>query len=112
MTEVNRELEQPEVWQQPERAQALGKERAQLENSVKVLQRLHTGLSDAIDLVQMAKEEDDESLFAEVSAETAVLAKELEQLEFQRMFSGEMDPNNAYLDIQAGSGGDRSAGLG
>jgi peptide chain release factor 2 len=70
-----------------------------------VLDLLSTGSRDAADLVQMAAEEDDEATVEEMEAEVAVLMQQLEQLEFRRMFDGPMDANNAYLDIQAGSGG-------
>lgn len=63
------------------------------------------GLGDAGDLLELAAAEDDEDTFNAVSGDLADLQKQLEGLEFRRMFSGEMDPNNAFLDIQAGSGG-------
>ncbi len=69
------------------------------------LDQLSTGSSDATELVQMAAEEDDESAVEEIEAEVAALLQQLEQLEFRRMFDGPMDAKNAYLDIQAGSGG-------
>lgn len=95
----------PKVWDDPERAQALGKERSDLELIVKTIDNLTSGLSDAESLLDMAVEEDDEGTVADIVADLESLDKELEKLEFRRMFSGEMDPNNAYLDIQAGSGG-------
>jgi len=66
---------------------------------------LEGGLADAVDLLDMAVEEDDVQAADEVQAELNSMQAELEELEFRRMFSGEMDPNSAYLDIQAGSGG-------
>ena len=105
LTEVERELEDPSVWNEPERAQNLGRERASLADIVGTLDDLSTGLDDASELLEMAVEEDDEGAVADVTAELAQLQKRLEGLEFRRMFSGEMDENNAYLDIQAGSGG-------
>ncbi|QIB51096.1 peptide chain release factor 2 [Pseudomonas sp. OIL-1] len=105
LTEVERELEDPSVWNDPERAQGLGKERAQLAQIVETLDGMHAGLADASELLEMAAEEDDESAVADVVTELERLQVSLEKLEFRRMFSGEMDPNNCYLDIQAGSGG-------
>ncbi|GGI89684.1 peptide chain release factor 2 [Halopseudomonas pertucinogena] len=105
LTEVERELEDPSVWNEPERAQNLGRERASLADIVGTLDDLSTGLDDASELLEMAVEEDDEGAVADVTAELAQLQKRLEALEFRRMFSGEMDENNACLDIQAGSGG-------
>ncbi|MBU2967274.1 peptide chain release factor 2 [Amphritea sp. 2_MG-2023] len=105
LEEVNRELEDSAVWSEPERAQALGKERAMLEGVVKTIDDLTSGVTDARELLDMAVEEDDEDTVEEVRTEVANLEAMLNQLEFRRMFSGEADGNNAYLDIQAGSGG-------
>jgi len=83
----------------------LGRERSQLETIVNTLDLLNEQLNDATELVQMGAEEDDEETVTTVESDLADLQKQLEGLEFRRMFSGEMDPNNAYLDIQSGSGG-------
>lgn len=98
-------MAQPDVWNQPDRAQALGQERSALENVVKTIENLTDGVSDAADLLDMAVEENDEATLEDVKGDLGRLESELEVLEFRRMFSGEMDPNNAYVDIQAGSGG-------
>ncbi|WP_158774963.1 peptide chain release factor 2 [Cobetia sp. L2A1] len=105
LEEVSRELENPDVWNDPEYAQKLGKERASLELVVKTLDDMSNGLTDCSDLLEMAVEEDDEGTVDEVVRELNHLKASLEKLEFRRMFSGEMDANNAYLDIQSGSGG-------
>ncbi|MBV2134561.1 peptide chain release factor 2 [Pseudomonas sp. MAP12] len=105
LTEVNRELEDPNVWNNPEYAQNLGRERAQLAQIVDTLDELASGLADSSDLLGMAVEENDEGAVNDVASEVERLREILEKLEFRRMFSGEMDANNAYLDIQAGSGG-------
>ncbi|MEK9808171.1 MAG: peptide chain release factor 2 [Halieaceae bacterium] len=105
LAEVELELSEPSVWDDPERAQALGRERASLEAVVKTIDDLDTGVADADDLLEMAVAEEDEETAAAVSTDIDGLVKQLEQLEFRRMFAGEMDPNNAYLDVQAGSGG-------
>jgi len=93
------------VWNEPERAQALGQERAQLEQVVIVLDELSTGLNDAGELLSMAVEEDDAATVAEVEQDIGRFEQKLAALEFRRMFSGEMDANNAYVDIQSGAGG-------
>ncbi len=105
MAEVVRELEQPAVWDDPERAQALGRERARLAAVVETLDDLTRGLNEARELLELAAEENDESAANEVSRDLERLDQRLAQLEFRRMFSGDMDGTNAYLDIQAGSGG-------
>ena len=105
MTEVLRELEDPEVWNEADRAQALGKERASLEAVVVNMDELTAGLDDAGDLLEMAVEEDDEDTVDAVADDLKDFERRVGDLEFRRMFSGEMDGNNAFLDIQAGSGG-------
>jgi len=105
LEEVERELEDPGVWNNPENAQQLGRERSGLETVVKTIDELTTGISDARDLLDMAVEEDDEDTVVEVEADVERLRAQLEQLEFRRMFSGEADASNCFLDIQAGSGG-------
>jgi len=102
---VNRELEDPNVWNNPEYAQNLGRERSTLAQIVETLDELAGGLADCSDLLDMAVEEDDQGAVDDVSAEVGRLREILEKLEFRRMFSGEMDASNCYLDIQAGSGG-------
>ncbi|MDY0070173.1 MAG: peptide chain release factor 2 [Porticoccaceae bacterium] len=93
------------MWNNPERAQNLGRERASLETVVETIEALDSGIADARELLQMAVDEDDADTVEEIRGEVGRLDARLAQLEFRRMFSGEMDPNNAYLDIQAGSGG-------
>jgi peptide chain release factor 2 len=105
LTEVEAELSEPDVWNDPERAQALGRERSSLEQVVKTIDTLDQGLADSRELIDLSVEENDEASLADVEKEIQSLEAQLASLEFRRMFSGETDPNNAYLDIQAGSGG-------
>jgi peptide chain release factor 2 len=105
LIEVQRELEQPDVWNNPQRAQELGRERARLESEVGMLTKLHTELTHSQELLEMAREEGDADVATSVAGDLEQLETHLAKLEFQRMFSGEMDANNAFLDIQAGSGG-------
>ncbi|CBA19608.1 Peptide chain release factor 1 (RF-1) [Erwinia amylovora Ea644] len=105
MQEVNAELEQPDVWNEPDRAQALGKERSALEAVVETLDQMTQGLEDVSGLLELAVEAEDEDTFNEAVAELDGLDKKLGELEFRRMFSGEYDSADCYMDIQAGSGG-------
>ncbi len=100
-----RELEDPAIWEDPERAQALGRERAGLEQVVGTLQDLDNELQDAWELLELAEQEKDATAMDAVLKDLDRAEREVEALEFQRMFSGEMDAHNAFLDIQAGSGG-------
>ncbi|MDA0795085.1 MAG: peptide chain release factor 2 [Proteobacteria bacterium] len=105
LAEVELELGEPDVWNKPEQAQDLGRERSSLELVVKTIEDLDSGVADARELLGMAVEEDDEDTVADVEAEMAALETQLAKLEFRRMFSGDMDQNNAFLEIQSGSGG-------
>ncbi len=105
LDEVQRELEDPSIWNNPEKAQSLGRERAQLDEVVSASNLIAEGLKDAADLFEMAVAEEDEATVAQIVAELDLSTKTIEQLEFQRMFSGEMDANSAYMDVQSGSGG-------
>lgn len=105
LAEVELELAEPDVWNDSSRAQSLGKERSNLEAVVNTIDTLDSGISDNRDLIDMAVEENDEESIAEIEEEVSSLDAHLAKLEFRRMFSGEMDPNSAYLDIQSGSGG-------
>lgn len=105
MTEVNRALEDPAIWKNPEQAQKLGKERASLQDAIKSVDRLRSGLAEAMGLLELAKEENDADAAEAVRQDLEKLDEWLHELEFRRMFSGEMDARNAFLEIQAGSGG-------
>ncbi|HDJ85591.1 MAG TPA: peptide chain release factor 2 [Chromatiales bacterium] len=105
LAEVRRELEEPEIWRNPEQAQALGRERARLEEQVGVVDEVSAGLREARELLDLVAEEDDQAAFDDLVRDLDRAEVRVGQLEFRRMFSGEMDAKNAFLDVQAGSGG-------
>jgi peptide chain release factor 2 len=105
LAEVTRELEDPGIWNTPDRAQELGRERSRLDDVVGTLDRIRNGLKDASELLDMIVAENDESMLGELEADVATIEHEVKQLEFRRMFPGEMDSQSAFLDIQAGAGG-------
>jgi peptide chain release factor 2 len=105
LIEVIRELEVPTIWNNPEQAQALGRERAALEQVVNTIKQLDTALEEVRELLELAQEENDHDTTNLVCQDIESLEQKLSKLEFSRMFSGEMDINNAFLDIQSGSGG-------
>ncbi len=102
---VNASLEDPSIWNDPKKAQELGKEKKSLDAVVLTLEKLTTELADNSELFEMSREEGDEAGLLTIEAETAKLQPLIEELEFRRMFSHEADPLNCYLDIQAGAGG-------
>jgi peptide chain release factor 2 len=105
LEEVARELEEPSVWSQPERAQQLGRERARLSGDLEAIDRVDGGLRDAAQLLELAAGESDEAIVRELGREAGELETAVRRLELKRMFRGEMDSHNAFLDIQAGAGG-------
>ena len=93
------------MWNAPDRAQALGQERAALEKVVLNLDKLSRGLAEAEELLVLALEENDKNTLDALVSEITGYEGSIEELEFRRMFSGEMDQANAFLDIQSGAGG-------
>ena len=102
---MERELAQPSVWQDQAKAQALGRERAGLKQTVTGLSELDAGLEECAELAELSAADDDRAALAEVDQELEGLEQTLSQLEFRRMFDGGMDAHDAYVDIQSGSGG-------
>ena len=102
---VNASLEDPTVWNDPKRAQELGKEKKMLDGVVVTLTQLESELSDNTELYEMSKEDDDVAGLITIEGETAKLAAIIEGLEFRRMFNNPADPLPCFLDIQAGAGG-------
>lgn len=105
LEEVNLELENPELWNDPERATKISKEKSQLDNVIGVITALDDKLEDAKAMIDLAVEAADATLLADVQTELDEAEAKVADLEFKRMFSGEMDGNNCYVDIQSGSGG-------
>ncbi|HEY2605931.1 peptide chain release factor 2 [Paraburkholderia sp. RL18-085-BIA-A] len=105
LIEVNRELEDPDIWNDSKHAQALGREKKLLDDTVGKLTSLHNDLRDAQDLFEMAREEGDDETLIACETDAQALEARVADMEFRRMFANPADPNNAFLDIQAGAGG-------
>lgn len=102
---MERALEQPSVWQDATKAKNLAKERTRLEATVKTYDQLADSVNDNQELLALAVTENDTATIEVIEDELKTAEEQLKQLEFQRMFRGKMDANDAYLDIQSGSGG-------
>ncbi|WP_295988155.1 peptide chain release factor 2 [uncultured Variovorax sp.] len=102
---VNASLEDPNVWNDPKKAQELGKEKKSLDDVVVTLDRLTSGLADNTELYEMSKEDGDIAGLQAIADDAATLEADIKQLEFRRMFNNPADPLNAFIDIQAGAGG-------
>jgi len=105
LEEVERELADPELWSEPARAQALGREQSALGAVVNGLESVTSAVADLAELVDLAVAEDDAEALDDIEEELAGVERHLAELEFRRMFQGEQDAANAFLDVQAGSGG-------
>ena len=105
LEELSRELENPDVWKDAERAQALGREKKNVEGVVLTLQNLERSLADAGELFEMARDEGDEDTLVSIETDTGSIEQQVAAMEFRRMFSNPADPNNCFIDIQAGAGG-------
>lgn len=98
-------MEDPNVWNNPQKAQDLGREKKSLENVVGVLDTLHSGLQDARDLFELAALDHDDDMIVAIEQDLDGMATKIDELEFRRMFSNPADPLNCFMDIQAGAGG-------
>jgi len=105
LNEVNAALENPNVWNEPKRAQELGREKKALETVVQTIDHLASNLSDNTELYDMSKADADVDGLVAIEAEAAKLGDIVGQLEFRRMFNNPADPLNCFIDIQAGAGG-------
>ena len=100
-----RELEDPTIWSNPQRAQELGRERARLTADTGEIDRTAQAIAEAAELLELAESAGDEAAARDIERDAQRLEADVRHLELQRMFRGEMDSHNAFLDIQAGAGG-------
>ena len=105
LKEIEIELADASIWNAPDYAQKLGKERASLESVIDDIEKILRDIEDTSELLDLAKAENDSNILDEVHLEVREISKALESLEFRKMFSGKVDNSAAYVDIQAGSGG-------
>ncbi|MET3123424.1 peptide chain release factor 2 [Oxalobacteraceae bacterium GrIS 2.11] len=98
-------MEDPKIWDDPKKAQELGREKKSLESIVHTLTKIDTDLRDASDLFAMAREEQDDDTLEAIESDANELRLLVEGMEFRRMFNNPMDPNNCFIDIQSGAGG-------
>src|SRR4051794_28721779 len=105
LSAINEEFENPSVWSDAQRAQALGKEKKELEGVVAVLAALDADLRHTQELFAVARDEADEAVLIAIETDVAALERGVAQIEFRRMFNHPADPNNCFIDIQSGAGG-------
>jgi peptide chain release factor 2 len=102
---VERQLAEPAVWNDQKRAQELGREKKSLDSTVGTLTGIDLGLKDAKELFDMARAESDDGTLLSVFSDVEKIQRDIENLEFRRMFNNPLDPNSCFMDIQAGAGG-------
>jgi len=105
LEEVNRLIEDPALWNDPKHAQEIGREKKSLESVVESLSSLGSQIEESIELLDMARDENDDATLVALEEECQGIEKRVADLEFRRMFSNPADPSNCFLDIQAGAGG-------
>lgn len=105
LSDVNKKLEDPNIWNDQKQAQELNRQKKQLEDIVHKIDQLYISITSSNELFELANLENDEGTILTIETDLKTILQELEQLEFHRMFSNPMDPNNCFIDIQAGSGG-------
>ncbi|MBL4739604.1 MAG: peptide chain release factor 2 [Sneathiella sp.] len=108
LEELNSLVEDPDLWNDSSKAQTLMRERTGLENAINAYKRVSQDLDDTLELIEMAEEEGDEETLAEAEDALNELQVEVEKRRLESMLSGEVDRNDAYLEIHAGAGGTES----
>ena len=108
LDELNRLLEDPSLWSNPDQAQKLGKEKKILDDIVNNIKTIHVQLKSCGELLELAITENDEETLRSIAQDLNPIEEIINQLEFRRMFSNELDPSNCFLDIQSGAGGTES----
>ncbi|MBU3720046.1 MAG: peptide chain release factor 2 [Burkholderiaceae bacterium] len=105
LNDVNQLLEDPQLWNDPKRAQEMGREKKSLETVVASIRGLSARIEESSELLDMARQEADDATLLAVEQDSQTIEAEVADLEFRRMFSNPADPSNCFVDIQAGAGG-------
>ncbi|RMF15921.1 MAG: peptide chain release factor 2 [Alphaproteobacteria bacterium] len=108
LSELNAEVENPDLWNDPERARKLMRERNRLESAVAACREIESELADTVELIELAEAEGDEAMIDEAMDSLRVLARRAHEKEIESLLSGEADAADCYLEIHAGAGGTES----
>ena len=103
--QLTQQQSDPDIWSDQEKAQQIGQQLSRLQKCIEPINQLNTRIDSTLELLALAQEEGEQSMLTDIIADIADIPEQLHTLEFQRMFSGDMDDANAFVDIQAGSGG-------
>ncbi|MDP6566767.1 MAG: peptide chain release factor 2 [Alphaproteobacteria bacterium] len=105
---LNRLIEDPDLWNDSDRAQRLMRERTRLDGAIGGLRQLEQDVADAAELIELGEAEGDDAIVAEAEGQLAELRRTAEVRQLESMLSGEADGNNCYVEIHAGAGGTES----
>ena len=108
MDELNKSAEDPELWNNPDRAQTLMQERTRLENAINACRALETELTENVEMIELGEAESDSDIVAECEAALEALQQRAERMEVETLLSGEADANDAFIEVHAGAGGTES----
>lgn len=105
MAELNHRAEDPDLWNDPEAAQKVMRERNLLAGQIEGVRRLEADVAETTELIALAEADDDNSLVADAIASLRTLAEEAKRREIESLLSGEADANDCYVEVNAGAGG-------
>ncbi|MBX6426299.1 MAG: peptide chain release factor 2 [Variibacter sp.] len=108
LAELNHQAEDPNLWDDPERAQRVMQERTALEDQLGAIDRIERELEDQLTLLELGEAEGDANVVAEAEAAIKALRAEVARREIEALLSGEADANDAFLEVHAGAGGTES----
>ncbi|HAL84414.1 MAG TPA: peptide chain release factor 2 [Rhodobiaceae bacterium] len=108
LEELNKNAEDPELWNNPDRAQTLMQERTRLENAINACRALETELTENVEMIELGETEGDSDIVGECEAALEALQQRAERMEVETLLSGEADANDAFIEVHAGAGGTES----
>ena len=108
MKQLNEQAEDPNLWNDPDKARLVMRERQQLEESIKAYSELETSLNDNLDLIALGEEEGDEDVVADAEKALKDLVRVTQKREVEALLSGEADANDTFIEVHAGAGGTES----
>ncbi|MEM9755535.1 MAG: peptide chain release factor 2 [Pseudomonadota bacterium] len=108
LEEFNARVEDPDLWSNPEQAQALMRDRQVLVDQIGTYETIKNGLTDNIELIELGEAEDDAEVVAEAEAALAALVETAAKKELEALLNGEADANDTFLEVNAGAGGTES----
>ncbi|WP_262695316.1 peptide chain release factor 2 [Kordiimonas aquimaris] len=108
LEELNALAEDPDLWNDPQNAQKLMRERTRLDDSITAVVEIEQDLADTVEIIELSEMDGDEDMEAEALEQLTMLAEKAKKSELKALLSGEADANDAYIEIHSGAGGTES----